>query len=128
LLLLVRVGAALLALTGAGFGISCVIGLRSLITTHEIAFIYGYPTYGRGHFERYGIPSNVPLLAGFLAVCALELVAAWLLWNGRVSGGVLALVLVPLGAVYWWGFDLPFPPVLVAVSTLLLLIGWRALA
>jgi len=125
---LVRVAAALLALTGAGFGISCVIGLRSLITTGEIAFIYGYPTYGRGHFERYGVPSTIPLLAGFLAVCVLELVAAWLLWNGRVSGAVLALVLVPAGAVYWWGFDLPFPPVLVGASTLLLLIGWRALA
>jgi len=126
--LLIRIGAGLLAVTGAGFGISCVIGLRSLITTGDIAFIYGYPTYGRGHFERYGIPSTVPLLFAFLAVCVLELVAAWLLWGGRVSGGVLALALVPVGAVFWWGFDLPFPPVLVAVSTLLILIGWRTLA
>ncbi len=65
---------------------------------------------------------------GFLAVCVLELVAAGLLWNGRLAGTILALVLVPIGAVFWWGFDLPYPPVIVAASTILMLIAWRTLA
>jgi hypothetical protein len=126
--LLLRIAAVLLALNALGFGISDVIGLRSLIATGKIAYIYGYPAYGGGQFERHGVPTTVPLLLGFLAVCVLEVVAAVLLWNGRLPGAILALVLAPLSAVFFWGFDLPYAWVLVGVSTLLILIGWRALA
>jgi hypothetical protein len=39
-----------------------------------------------GQFERYGLPTTVPLLVGFLWVCILEGVAGWLVWRGRKSG------------------------------------------
>jgi hypothetical protein len=125
--LLIRIAAGLLALNALGFGISDAIGLRSLIATGKIAYIWGYPVYGGGQFERHGVPTTVPLLLGFLAVCVLELVAGWLLWNGQLPGGILALVLAPISALFFWGFDLPYAWVLVGVSTLLVLIGWRAL-
>ncbi len=41
---------------------------------------------------------------------------------------MLALFLVPLGAVYWWGFALPYPPVLALIRTVLIVSTWRALA
>lgn len=128
MLLAIRIAAGLLALNALGFGISGVIGLRSLITTGKIAYILGFPAYGGGQFERHGLHTTVPLLLAFLAVCVLELVAGWLLWNGRLAGGILALVMVPAGALFFWGFDLPYAWVLVGVSTVLIVIGWRALA
>jgi hypothetical protein len=33
--------------------------------------------------------------------------AAWLVWKGSRVGGVLAMVLLPVEAVFWIGFALP---------------------
>ena len=88
----------------------------------------GFPAYGRGPFEAHGISSTVPLLAGFLIVCLLEGVAGWLLWGGHQSGAILALALLPFGAVYWWGFALPIPPLLAVVRTALIVAGWQGLS
>ncbi|HZN71907.1 MAG TPA: hypothetical protein VFC00_09545 [Micromonosporaceae bacterium] len=40
---------------------------------------------------------------------------------------MLALALLPFGAVFWWGFALPFGPVLAVARTILILISWRSL-
>jgi hypothetical protein len=57
----------------------------------------------------------------------LEGVAGWLLWNGEKSGAFLALALLPFGAVYWWGFALPIPPLLAIVRTILIGLAWNRL-
>jgi len=87
----------------------------------------GFPAYGRGPFERVGIPTTVPLLAVFLLVCILEAVAGFFLWRGSMAGAVLALVLLPVGGVFWWGFALPIPPIFALVWTMLILLSWQAL-
>ena len=48
----------------------------------------GVPGVWPGPFERVGIPTSVPLLVGFLVVCVLEGVAAWMPWRSisRSSG------------------------------------------
>ncbi len=89
--------------------------------------LMGFPAYGRGPFERIGIESSVPLLTAFLVVCVLEGVAGWLLWSGQRSGAILSFALVPVGAVFWWGFALPFPPLFALVRTALILVYWQAL-
>ncbi|HYQ84210.1 MAG TPA: hypothetical protein VEP28_09455, partial [Rubrobacter sp.] len=102
-------------------------GIRSLSLGRGIPTIFGFPAYGRGPFERLGITTTVPLLSAFLLVCVLECVAGWLLWNASTTGAVLALALLPLGAVFWWGFALPIPPMFAVVRTLLLALSWRSL-
>lgn len=92
-----------------------------------IPIVMGFPAYGRGPFERIGIPTTIPLLAAFLLVCILEGVAGYLLWGGYKSGAVLALVLLPAGGVFWWGFALPIPPIFAAIWTILILLGWQTL-
>jgi hypothetical protein len=82
---------------------------------------------GRGPFEHFGIPTSVPLLVTFLLVCILEAVAGVLLWGGHKSGAVLALVLLPVGGVFWWGFALPIPPIFALVWTILIFVNWQAL-
>jgi hypothetical protein len=89
--------------------------------------ILGFPAYGRGPFERVGIPTTVPLLAGFLLVCILEVIAGWLLWNGYTPGAILAIALLPVGAIFWWGFALPIPPIFALVRTILIVLSWRSL-
>jgi hypothetical protein len=102
-----RVASVLLWISALGLGLSGLAAVRSLLTTGGIAYVLGFPTFGGGAFERHGLHTTVPLVAIFLVVCVLEALAGWLVWNGRLSGGVLALALLPAGAVFWWGFDLP---------------------
>lgn len=124
---LVRVAAILHWFVAIGFGVFCVPAIRNLLSGRDIPFVMGFPAYGRGPFERAGIPTTVPLLLAFLLVCLLEAVAGILLWGGYRSGAILALALVPVGAVFWWGFALPIPPVFAAFWTLFILLSWPAL-
>jgi hypothetical protein len=110
-----------------GFGVFCFPAIRNLLIGRDIPFVMGLPAYGRGPFERVGIPTTVPLLAAFLLVCIFEVAAGILLWGGQKSGAVLALVLLPVGGVFWWGFALPIPPIFALVWTILILMNWQVL-
>lgn len=124
--LLIRVAAILQWFVAFGFGVFCFPAIRNLLTGKDIPLVFGLPAYGRGPFERIGIPTTVPLLAGFLLVCALEAAASYLLWGGHKSGAILTLLLLPVCAIFWWGFALPIPPILAAVWTVLILLNWQA--
>jgi hypothetical protein len=124
---LLRVAAILHWFIAVGFGVFCLPAIRNLMIGLDIPIVMGFPAYGRGPFERVGIPTTIPLLAAFLLVCILEVVAGFLLWGGYRSGAILAFVLVPLGAVFWWGFALPIPPIFAFVWTILILLGWQTL-
>ena len=110
-----RVAASLLWLAGLGFGLPCIAAIRELRAGRDIPFILGFPAHGHGPLERHGYLTTVPLLIGFLAICLGEVAAGFLLWNGYRPGAFLVLILVPVGAFYWWGFALPIPPVLAVV-------------
>jgi hypothetical protein len=122
-----RVAAVLLWITGLGFGVFCLPAIRNLLIGRDIPYIMGFPAYGKGPFERYGIPTTVPLLGAFFLVCIFEGVAGWLLWRGYKVGAILALALVPAGAIFWWGFALPFGPIFALVRTILILLSWQSL-
>jgi hypothetical protein len=122
-----RFAALLLWLSGAGFGLPCLQAICHLRAGRDIPYIMGFPAYGRGPFERYGLSTTVPLLLGFLVVCLLEGLAGWLVWRGKRRGAILALLLLPAGAVYWWGFALPFGPIFALVRTLLIVQRWNSL-
>jgi hypothetical protein len=125
--LFLRVAAILLWIDAVGFGVPCIMAINHFLSGRGILYIMGFPTYGRGPFERYGLQTTVPLLAGFLSVCTLEGLAGWLVWRGRRSGAILSLILLPAGAVYWWGFALPFPPLFAIARTSLILLSWSRL-
>jgi len=126
-LTLLRVAAILHWFIAIGFGVFCFPAIRNLLMGRDIPMVMGFPAYGRGSFERLGISTTVPLLAGFLLVCMLEGVAGFLLWHGYKSGAVLALVLLPVSSVFWWGFDLPIPPIFALIWTILILLSWQYL-
>src|SRR5436190_16074615 len=93
--LLLRIAAILLWIDALGFGIPCIMAITRLLSGRGIPYIMGFPAYGRGPFERYGLQTTVPLLTGFLAACTLEGLAGLLVWRGRRSGAVLSLIILP---------------------------------
>jgi hypothetical protein len=123
---LIRVAAILHGFIAVGLGVFCLPAIQNLLHGRDIPIVMGFPAYGRGPFERVGIPTTIPLLAAFLLVCILELVAGVLLWGGHKSGAILALALLPIGGIFWWGFALPIPPIFALIWTILILLNWQA--
>jgi hypothetical protein len=108
---------------GLGFGIPGLLGIRHLSRTGEIWTFLGFPTYGGGPFERIGVTTTVPLMAGFLAVCVAEVVVGILIWRDSPSATALSLALLPFELVFWVGFALPVGPVLGVARTVLVLLA-----
>ncbi len=121
-----RVAAILQLFIAVGIGVFCIPAIRSMAMGRDIPIVMGFPAYGRGPFEGVGIPTTVPLLVAFLVVCVLEGVAGVLLWDGQKSGAILSLVLLPVGAIFWWGFALPIPPIFAVIWTILILLNWQS--
>lgn len=121
----VRVASVLCWISGIGFGLPCIPAIRNLLTGQGVPMIMGFPAYGGGYFESLGVRPSVPLVGAFLAVCIGECISGWLLWGGNRGGAILAIVLLPPGAIFW--FSLPFGPLLAIVRTVLLMGCWRSL-
>ena len=121
-----RVAGGLAWVTGLGFGVFAVVGTAHFARHGEVWHVMGFPAYGEGPFEQVGIPTSVPLLAGFAAVCAAEVVVGTMLWTGRRGARRLSVALLPLELAFWIGFDLPYGPVLGIARTLAVVASLRA--
>ena len=116
-----RVAAAVCSLVlGLGFGLPGVFGALHLARTGDVWTFAGFPTYGGGPFERWGIPTSVALVAGFVLVCAAEVVLGVLILAGAPGAKALSIALLPFELAYWVGFALPFGPPLGIARTVLL--------
>jgi hypothetical protein len=105
--------AAILAWTvGVGFGVFAVIGTVRFAEDGKVWKAMGFPAFGDGPFERTGVSTSIPLVVGFVAVCAAEVVAGAMLWSGKRSARSLAVALLPFEFAYWVGFALPYGLVL----------------
>lgn len=119
-----RIGAGLASvLLGLGFGIPGIVGARYLSRTGELWTFLGFPTYGHGPFERLGLPTTVPLMSGFVLVCAAEVVSGILLWTDASYATAVSWALLPAELVFWIGFALPLGPVVGLIRTVLLLLA-----
>ena len=92
------------------------------------------PTF-LGQFEVYGGPWSSrfeqgtfvwPLL-GFLVVVVLASWAALLVWEASIVGAILTVVVLPVEAVFWYGFALPIPVLIGVARIVLLVVGWKSL-
>lgn len=123
-----KVAGGLSLLLGLGFGIPGMIGTVRFADYGSVWQFMGLPTYGNGPFVDVGIPTTVPLLVGFVVVCAAEVVVGVLLWVWPRLGGWLSIALLPFEVAYRIGFALPFGPVLGALRSLAVIPALRGTA
>jgi hypothetical protein len=119
-----RIAAGLVAFVSLGFGIPGVVGALHYVRTGEVWRLFGFPAYGPGLFEKWGVPTSAGLMMTFSAVCALAVGASVLLWipGTAVVGAIAALVLLLAQAMFWVGYELPFgPPFGIAAAALIVL-------
>jgi hypothetical protein len=121
-----RVAAGLAWVTGLGFGPLGVYGTAYFARHGDVWYFMGFPTYGDGPFQAIGVPTTVPLLAGFATVCTAEMVLGILLWRRRRAALWLSHALLPVEVAYWLGFALPFGPLFGAARTIAVLAASRA--
>lgn len=106
---------------GLGFGLPGAYGAWYYARHGEVWTFLGFPTYGDGPFEGWGLTTSVALLFGFVAVCAAEVVVGVLLWRDATTAPWLAMALLPVELVFWIGFALPFGPLLGLARTALVI-------
>jgi hypothetical protein len=118
-----RIAAAVCSLIlGLGFGIPGAIGAVHFARTHEVWTFLGFPTYGRGLFEKWGVETSTALIIGFVVVCLAEVALGVMILADAPGTKVFGIALLPFEFVYWVGFALPFgPPLGIARSVLLFL-------
>lgn len=123
-----RTFAILTWIYAAGFGIPAVPVAVYLNRQGRL------PTFA-GLFPMYGGPwsSSMPhttFIVVLLAFLATMLVVSWtagLVWRGSRFGAVLAVVLLPIEAVFWIGFALPLPWLSGVARAIFLAWGWTSL-
>ncbi len=79
-----------------------------------------------GPFEALGL--NALIVAGivYVAISLLKLLAAYWTWNLRLDGPILELILLAISAIFWYGFALPFGPLVGLPQILLIVLTWKS--
>jgi hypothetical protein len=115
-------------LVAAGFGIPAPFVASFYLRERTLPSFMGlFAMYGGGPLDRSTPEVFAMLLGLFAALSALEAYAGWLLWNGESVGAWMTLALLPFEIALWFGFALPFPPLIAIVRLGLLAAGWSAL-
>ena len=104
-----RTAAVVTWVYAAGFGIPAVPVAIYVVRRGYLPWFAGlFPMYG-GPWSSRSLDLFVVMLIVFSALMLVVSYAAWLVWRGSRTGVVVALVLLPVEAVFWIGFALPFP-------------------
>ena len=80
-----------------------------------------------GPVEALGIEAVIVTGLVFVVVSALKLLAAYWLWQSRLDGAVLELILLGLSAIFWYAFELPFGPIGGVPQVILIVLAWPLL-
>ena len=125
---LARVAAATTWCYVAMFGLPVVpvavylLQRSTLPTFMDLFTMYGGPWSARLEPSALGF-----LLVGFLIVTLAAAWAAWRVWNGSKTGAIIGLILLPVEAVFWIGFALPFPWLFGLTRAVCLAVAWKRL-
>jgi hypothetical protein len=123
-----RIAAVLTWVYAAAYGIPAIPVSLYLLERGSL------PSF-QGMFEMYGGPWWIPLygetfVAPLAVFFVVTLVAAWaagLLWKGSNGGAVLSLVLLPVEALFWFGFALPIPWLFGIARIVFIALAWNSL-
>jgi len=112
-------------LIGVGWSVGSVPTIVYVIRNRALPMI-GPIRAMSGPFEALGLDAMILLALLFLVINLLHNLAGYWLWKSQRKGGILAISLLALSAIFWWGFALPIPPVLGLLLAGLLAAGWKS--
>ena len=98
--------------------------LRFALANKRLPMVAGLFRALSGPFEKLGIDALIVSGLVFVSISALKLLAAYWLWNGRLDGAVLQLILLGVSAIFWYGFAVPYGPVLGIPQVILIMLVW----
>lgn len=81
-----------------------------------------------GPMEALGIEAVIVTGIVFVVVSGLKLLAAYWLWQARLDGAILEIILLGLSAIFWYAFELPFGWLGGMVLAILLALVWTSLS
>jgi hypothetical protein len=105
-----------------------VVILRFALVNKRLPMIAGRIKALSGPFEALGIDALIVAGLVFASFSTLKFLAAYWLWNGRLDGAVLQLTLIGASAVFWYGFRVPYGPVLGIPQLILIALVWPDLS
>ena len=71
---------------------------------HRLPMICGIRGFSGPISNSLGIDTMIPLGLLFIVVNALKILAAYWLWQFRIDGAILGLILIGLSSIFWYGF------------------------
>ncbi|MCW5850796.1 MAG: hypothetical protein KIT87_12040 [Anaerolineae bacterium] len=115
----------LIVLDALGWTLGVLPILRYALRRGELPMTFGFRALS-GPFEALGL--NALIVAGlvYVAISLLKLLAAYWTWNLRLDGPILELILLAISAIFWYGFALPFGPVVGLPQILLIVLTWKS--
>ena len=69
---MMKAAALLCWASGLGFGLPGVYAIWHFAAYGSVAMVFGFPAYGLGTFENFGVRTSIPLLVLFMLVCVAE--------------------------------------------------------
>ena len=112
----------------AAFGIPTIpVSVYLLQNGNLPTFLDLFPMYGGPWSSQFEDVTFVILLITFFVVLLLAAWASWRMQKGSKAGAVFGLVLLPVDAVFWLGFALPFPWLIGVARAALVALAWKSL-
>jgi hypothetical protein len=109
---------------GWSFG---VLPVLNYALKHRTLPTVGGITLLSGPVEALGIEAVIVTGLVFVVVSGLKLLAAYWIWQARLDGAILAIILLSLSAIFWYAFELPFGPLGGIIEGVLLALVWTHL-
>jgi hypothetical protein len=98
--------------------------LHYAVTHKSLPTIAGVIKALSGPFEALGMDAFIVAGLLFVAISALKFLAAYWLWNLRLDGAILQLILLGVSAIFWYGFAVPYGPLLGIPQAILIAFAW----
>jgi hypothetical protein len=112
---------------GLTFLASIVLIAVYTLRNGRLPVVFGIDMMAGPFSERFGVYGAIKAALPWAVVNVLEMLAGYWIWKSRKRGGVLALVLLPLGAIFWIGYALPVMVLIGPLRVLLVAKGWKTL-
>ena len=104
----------LIVIEGIAGSLGVLPGLKHMLVHRALPQIFAGIRALSGPFEALGI--DAMLATGLIFVSGFQFLAAYWIWHLKMDGVVLELILLGVSMPFWYGFAVPFGPVLGGLS------------